>query len=238
MKTLIIAPHWDDEAISCGGLIQQRTHQGHEVGVLYVHERNYEYRGPTEEESAEELRDMQAAKRELGYQHVFSCEFPEGEPQKVGFYRLLQRIEELLKVYEPDEVVIPGASDLNQDHRHLNHVMKIALRPINLGKVFRVLEFCALDGIVHSPNFFVAMDALQLSTKIRAVAAYRKESRTRGPRAPHVIGAQAQVWGAMIGVEYAEGFNLILERRYAGSDHGREWVHRNEPDAVSGADGA
>ena len=121
----------------------------------------------------------------------------EGEPATVGYYELLEPIERELREFQPDEVIIPSADDLNQDHRHLNHVCRIALRPINLRNVRRVLEFVGLDGRLRQPTYYIALTRSELELKLSAINCYRRERRELpSPRAPENVEAQARVWGA------------------------------------------
>ena len=68
MRTLVIAPHMDDEAISCGGLIVRRLSEGDEVGVLCVYGRVHEY--GRYDGAEEEEKDFFAAKKALGFHHL------------------------------------------------------------------------------------------------------------------------------------------------------------------------
>ena len=215
MKTLIIAPHMDDEAISCGGLILRRGEMGGQVRVLAIHGRHYGFVGTVEQRRSDEAErdDFFAALGVLGVTrsggHCLMVR--EGAPAEAGFYDLLGPIESELKSFQPDEAVIPSADDLNQDHRHLNHVCEIALRPINIGAVTKVLEFCALDGRVRAPNHFVTLTRSALDTKLRAINCYRRERRhLPSPRAPENVEAQARVWGAACGQEFAEAYVQTL----------------------------
>jgi LmbE family N-acetylglucosaminyl deacetylase len=211
MRTLVIAPHMDDEAISCGGLIARRLSEGAEVGVLCVYGRVYDY--GRHDGTEEEEKDFFAAKKALGFQHHWLGQLREGEPHTVGFYKVLELLEGGISAFKPDELVIPSADDLNQDHRHLNHVCRIALRPINLGFCHRVLEFVALDGRVRQPTYFVALTRSDFLLKLCAINCYQRERRQLpSPRAPENVEAQARVWGAVAGVEYAEGFTPYLQK--------------------------
>jgi len=213
MRTLIIAPHIDDESISCGGLIVRRVSEAGKVWVLVVHGRHYGNLDPNAQDASDgrELEDFRAAADQLGVDGRPVLLLEEGEPQHHGFYRLLSHVEHFLKTFQPNEVVIPSADDLNQDHRHLNHVAKIAMRPIALGDVKRVLEFVALDGTARRPNYFVALTRSELNLKLSAINCYRRERRgLPSPRAPENVEAQARVWGAACGAEFAEAYVQTL----------------------------
>jgi N-acetylglucosamine malate deacetylase 1 len=205
MKTLVVAPHLDDEAVSCGGLILDRVAKGGKVHVLALHGRFY---GPasSKDQRASDMReadDFEMSLKVLGCTGR-PCFLTEGEPGNVGFYTPLRYIESALKEFGPDEVVIPGETDLNQDHRHIHHLCGIALRPVNLGAVRRILAFTALDGRPSTPNYFVTMSLVDLDRKLCAINCYRRERReVPSPRAEANVVAQSKVWGAAAGVEYA-----------------------------------
>lgn len=214
MRTLLIMPHLDDEAISCGGLIQYRRMAVDDVAIMTIYGRVYDYGQESVSSSIDaELQDATDAASILGSPRQMCLNMNEGEPSQVGYYKVLKEIEGFLSQWEPDEVVGPSADDVNQDHRFLAHVLGIALRPGNLGRVKRRLEFIALDGNVRQPNYFVRMSEEVLDRKIAAVAAYRREAREgNSPRSPENIRAMARVWGAACNARYAEGYRLVFQR--------------------------
>ncbi len=213
MRTLIIAPHADDESISCGGLIQKRLQDGHQVYILVVHGRVYDYGKQSVEMTREEEEDdFRSAKEILGVRLSQCLNLIEGEPSQLGYYKALQPIEYVMQNFDPHEIIVPGAAHLNQDHRFLSHVLGIALRPVNLRNVNRVLEFLPLDGTVQTPNHFIGITQEQMEHKLEAIAAYRRESRVSGPRAEQNVMAQAMVWGAMSGHALAEAYRTVFSR--------------------------
>ena len=213
-RTLIIAPHMDDEAISTGGLIQDRISAGGEVMVLAVYGRVYEYGTVTVDESIKmEEEDFHEARKILGYQHFEILNMREGEPHRVGYYAVLKPIERVLSSFHPTEVVIPSGHDLNQDHQFLHHACKIALRPANLQGVKRILAAQAFDGELVDMPYKVAMTESQVQIKLGAMDAYRRERRHGNhPRAPRSVVAFHMAMGARAGLDYAECYDLVLER--------------------------
>jgi LmbE family N-acetylglucosaminyl deacetylase len=139
----------------------------------------------------------------------------EGEPQKTGYYALLEPIEAVLEEFHPTEVVLPSSYDLNQDHKHLAAVCKIALRPANLGNVRRVLEAIAHDqdeGPGYA-NYAVELDDRDLETVFKAWSCYEDEQRDP----PHVrsminMEARYRFYGAMFGYNFAEPYRLVMCR--------------------------
>jgi LmbE family N-acetylglucosaminyl deacetylase len=230
MKTLVIAAHADDEAISCGGLIRKRVNCGHEVHVAVMFERVYDYGRQTS--AVSQQFDALKAKDILGYKKLHTYGFVEGEPSITGYYKMLEPIEKLLQSIAPDEVVIHANSDRNQDHKFMHEIMDIALRPANLGGVTRVLEMLALDGggPRSTPTYFVSLDENEALAKVQAVAAYRKEARLHPhPRSPENVKAFMSMMGSAVGCSAAEGFVLRLEIERENCGDRRIGVPGNEP---------
>jgi LmbE family N-acetylglucosaminyl deacetylase len=194
-------------------LIQRRRAQGGEVKVLAVYGRVYDYgAAPTIESTKEEEADFRRALSVLDAGWTAILNFSGGEPTGVGYYRVLKEVEHTLTFWRPDEVVGPAADDLNQDHRFLSHVLDIALRPFNLGNVTRRLEFFSLDGTFRQPSYYVPLTEEQVAHKLKAMACYRRESRTgNSPRAPEVVRSVLRIWGSACGHEYAEAYRLRLQ---------------------------
>lgn len=212
---MIIAAHMDDESFSCGGLICTRVQQGADVFVMTLFGRTYGQSLDEKHSWDAESEDFHAARKVLGYGRFLNVCNDEGEPLRTGYYSLLREIEKTLRDFDPTEVVIPSAEDLNQDHRHLAAVCKIALRPANLHYVRRVLEARSFDSRVQECSYYVPMSRTVLDEKLEAMACYRRESR----RMPHVrspVNAEAlhRVFGAKCGSEFAEGYgaHLILDK--------------------------
>lgn len=217
MKTLIIAPHLDDEVLTTGGLIRKRVLQyGPEsVGVFFAYGRKYVGSEDPGKDDDDEDRDQFLASNVLGYHIQWKTRLEEGEPGRTGYYDVLGPLEAAMKWFQPDEVVIPGRSDLNQDHRHLHDAAKIALRPGNRGNVTRILEAIAQDAPLQEPSFGLEMTSEDMDVVLDAYTRYRRELREGvHPRSPTTIRAHRRVCGSRFGVEYAEPYHLVsmLER--------------------------
>lgn len=212
MKTMIIAPHLDDEVLHSGGLIRNRSEKyGPEnVGVFFAYGRKYSDPETAEADLDAEKADQFRASNVLRYYIQWMALLEEGEPGRTGYYAMLNKLEPALAWFNPDEVVIPGALDMNQDHRHLHDICKIALRPANRGNVSRILSSQALDGPLLEPQYGVPMSSEDMDTVLDAWGRYRREMRTGvHPRSPEMIRANRRVCGSRFGVEYAEPYQVI-----------------------------
>ena len=219
----MIAAHLDDEVLSTGGLIRKRVCVGgpEAVRVLALHGRRYPGATPVRQHALDQEQKEHAKKamQILGYDELTMYGFEEGEPTKVGYYAMLEKIELALEQFKPDEVVIPGAGDLNQDHRFLNEVCRIALRPANRqvgtqeGPIRRIIESIAhdrLDGAA-SANWGVVMTDRMVATVQSAMACYEDEVRLPPhPRSPVNIEARYRFYGSHFGFDFVEPYRMVV----------------------------
>ena len=212
MNVLIIVPHLDDESLSCGALIQNRLMAGDHVHIVVVHTRYYPEGVEVGDQKKHFVRAIDTLHGRLpGTLSYATHDMVEGEPFAIGYYQVLELLEPIiLKGW--DEIVIPGKDDLNQDHRHLYEICRIALRPCNRSRVKRVLVSSAYDGSVPTFTHFEIMTEAQLDTKIAAIRCYEDELRTKPhPRSIENLTAHHAIVGAQCSEDYAEGYNVYFQ---------------------------
>ncbi len=219
VRLLILAPHPDDEAISCGGLIAFAQDRGWEVHVLVmaVGECRQLVTGKTE--PGLRLAELEAAAAEGGYR---------AEVRFVGdaFMRMDSRprkevsdtIEDAVQALRPDIVVIPPASSYDQDHRAVAEAALTALRPrpANLHHVVRtVLEadepyWWRLDGNRPTPTLFLPLTPEQFERKCQLVRCHGSQDRPDPfGRSTENLRRYAEIYGVEIGGGLAEAYRVI-----------------------------
>ena len=108
MKTLVIAPHPDDEVIGVGGTIAKRAGEGHEVYVCVVTKACPPL---FSEKLIEQARnECRKADKLLGVVETSFLDFPAVMLETVPRYKLNDEIFKTIQRIRPDEVYIP--------HRH------------------------------------------------------------------------------------------------------------------------
>src|SRR5690606_14287262 len=134
-RRLIIAPHYDDEVLGCGGLLS-RCPDGSAVlfmcGRTYTHSKDYREDCRSTKQAyvhACKVKDL------LGYEHVFHAAFDD-ELLHRYFNDAVERIEFALNAWRPDLVLIPSIGDLNQDHKTTAHAAMIACRGYAVASYF------------------------------------------------------------------------------------------------------
>lgn len=212
LDCLVVVSHMDDEALSCGGYIQANVAERLRVGVVAVFDRKYNYgRGPQHQK--EQIDAYQKSCATLGAIDAGCWLLEEGEPQAQRYVDVLERLEFLLNVTRPAEVVIHDDQDRNQDHKWLSGACKIALRPWANPWLTRVLMCQSPDGQPKDSNWYVPLSEKQLQVKLSAVECYAREARTGShPRAPEVLRAWHQLCGSFCNEPYAEPYRLLYAK--------------------------
>src|SRR5688500_11055260 len=107
---LVVAPHPDDEAIGCGGLLSLHSRIGGESTVLYL-------------TRAEERRwqESSAARSHLSVAQVFALDLSEGRVRPTEQVR--QTVTEILNTVKPKSILLPSPSDPHPDHRNAHSIV-------------------------------------------------------------------------------------------------------------------
>lgn len=180
-RILIVAAHPDDEALGCGGTIAKHQNKGDEVHILLV--------GRGRGDSLDQKFDT------------------------LPLVYWVSLVEASVKQYKPDIIYTHCSSDINRDHRIINEAVLVATRPPS-----SVKELYAFDATsdwafgqfgYFKPNVFVEID---IEEKMKGLEVYKGEMRPYPhPRSPEAIRALAMRWGSVVGVPYAEAFELVRQ---------------------------
>lgn len=127
-KSIIIAPHPDDEVIGCAGLIQRSLKEGKEVYVAILTGGEGSHNGCCQI-APQELIDMRrglASKinKELGIasENLFFLDYPDGSIKYE--YRETDRLNQLIKQIHPDSILLPHTGEGWNDHIQAGNIVK------------------------------------------------------------------------------------------------------------------
>ena len=206
MKVLVVAAHPDDETLGCGGTIARLAHEGHEITVCISAIRHLE-------QEARQVCEM------LGVKTLLFKQFPDQEFETE--YRHIQlTIEAALKDVQPDVVYTHHYGDLNLDHQIISKAVLTATRPKPGCTVKEVYLFevpSSTDwsfGYTFQPNVFVELTDGQIDLKLKAMEIYQSEiHKPPHPRSRLALVSIARRWGATVGFNHAEAFQLVRSMR-------------------------
>jgi len=222
-SALVLAPHADDEAMGCSGLMARLAAAGARIHVLYLAVDGFHHYGLSGETTYEQrLAEIErvlelfgdSCSYEIAYGDRDLIERLDSLPQR----ELVDRFEAALNEHEPELLLIPAMPDYDQDHRAVFDAGVAAARPIarRFGKwlVPHVLtyEMAKLQWAASPlPRFAAFCDITGvIETKLESIRRYETMLRP----SPHIrslegVRALATIRGAEIGVEYAEAFGVL-----------------------------
>lgn len=198
---LILAPHMDDEAMGCGGLMAKHPDEC----VVVVMTNSGEVRA----------REHAEAMRILGVGESRVLEFPDGEtPQHMT--EMVGAIDAIMAELQPDELYLPYPS-LHQDHIAVYEAgMRSCRVSMSLDHWFPpsvyVYDIAVYDVNLYPTdlrwNVFEALTEEHITAKEAACRAYQSEI----PTEVHPINSVRQIAGALGQVRlvpYAEQYALV-----------------------------
>ena len=192
MSVVILAPHADDETLSCGGVISKFIEAGRDVYV-YVFS-----------SGLSNVSEFNAACRVLKatphpFTHFKTRTFSESRQQ------ILDCMVEIRKQLNPSIVFVPASSDCHQDHRVIYEEGK------------RAFKHCTIYGWESPWNSFdfsntcyVTLSPDHMVSKVAAMQEYVSQFSRPYFKEENIISL-ARVRGLQAGSEYAECFEVIRQ---------------------------
>lgn len=215
-KSLIIAPHPDDEVLGCGGTIKKMTSQEQEVWILIIS------RGKKGIYSEEKIRNVRRealrAHKILGVKETRFLNFPAPELDLVSLSELSSAISEIIGEYKPDTIFLPHRGDIHHDHKAVFDAGLVAGRPLPGNPVKRIFSYETLSETEwaapfcsHSfiPDYFIDISDF-FTTKLEAFRCYKSQLKNfPATRSLKTIEALATLRGSTVGFIHAEAFMTI-----------------------------
>jgi len=219
VKTIIIAPHPDDEVLGAGGTLLRRKAEGATVAWLIVTGITAET-GWSEDKIKQRADEIKQVTALFGFDSVFELNFPTTQLDQVPMSDLVGAISNVFKTFEPEEVFVPHPSDVHTDHCVVFNAVASCTKWFRYPSVKRVLAYETLSetdfGLGTSqafqPNVFIDIEPY-LDDKLRAMDIYASEvGEFPFPRSHEAIRALASLRGVASGFKAAEAFELLRER--------------------------
>ncbi len=217
-RTLVIAPHPDDEVLGAGGTIARLSQAGNEVYVAVVTE------GKPPAFPAELVARVQAeaakAHGMLGVKETFWLGQPAAALSETPHSSLNAALQGIMARLRPKTVLVPFIGDMHIDHQLIFTSTLVASRPHHEGFPEQILAYETLSETNWNapyltpsfvPNVFVDISA-QLEVKLAAMEIFA--SQLREPpheRSLETLRALAVLRGATVMKAAAEAFVLVRQ---------------------------
>ncbi len=217
LDALCIGAHPDDVELTSAGLAARLVAHGHAVGIADLTRGELGTRG----ELATRAREAQAAAGALGVGLRVTLGLPDGALDRRDPAQL-RAVVECLREHRPGLVIAPDRHDEHPDHVEASHLVARACYLSGLarypasGERFRPARLLfALYRSGTAPHLVVDVSDVWP----RRVAALRAHASQLDPAAGpgtyltqtgfvESVEARARAWGALAGVEYAEGYRV------------------------------
>ena len=218
MRTIVIAPHPDDEVLGVGGTLMRRKAEGEKMAWLIVTGITSEA-GWSDNKIKQRADEIKRVSVLFGFDSVFELNFPTTQLDQVSMSDLVASISNVFKTVEPEEVFVPHPSDIHTDHRIVFDAVASCTKWFRYPSVKRVLAYETLSetdfGLgtnqAFRPNVFVNIEPY-LAEKLQAMDIYVSELGVFPfPRSHEAIRALATLRGAASGFRAAEAFELLRE---------------------------
>lgn len=215
-KSLIIAPHPDDEVLGCGGIMKKMSSQEEDVWILIIS------RGKKGLYSEERILNVRSealrAHKILGVKETRFLNYQAPELDLVSLSELSSAISEIIDEFRPDTVFLPHRGDIHHDHKAVFNAGLVATRPVKNCAVKNIYSYETLSETEWAapfsddafiPDFFVNISGV-FSYKIDAMNCYMSQLRDfPNVRSLKSIEALANFRGSSVGFTHAEAFMTI-----------------------------
>ena len=221
MRTLVIAPHPDDEMLGVGGTLLRRVAEGETLAWLIMTAITEETGGSTVriQTRAEEIERVRTGLR-VAPENLFQLGFPTTRLDTIAMSELIEMLSTVFNEFQPDEVFLPHPGDIHTDHRVTFDAVSACTKWFRYPSVKRVLAYETLsetDFVINPkqafhPNSFIDISE-HIEDKLELLQVYASEMGDFPfPRSITAVRALAERRGAQAGFRYAEAFQLLKER--------------------------
>ena len=218
MKTIVVAPHPDDEVLGVGGTLLRRKAEGAKVAWLIVTAISAET-GWSEEKVRQRSDEINRVRELFCFDEVFMLNFPTTQLDRVPMSELVKAVSDVFSSFQPTEVFVPHSSDVHTDHRIVFDAVASCSKWFRYPSIKRILayetisetDFSLGGGESFRPNVFINITQF-ITGKLKAMSIYSSEvGAFPFPRSNEAIRSLASLRGAASGCDAAEAFMLLKE---------------------------
>ena len=219
MKTIVIAPHPDDETLGVGGTLLRRKAEGVSLAWVIVTNISIEA-GWSAEKVKQRADEIERITKLYGFEEVYYLNFETTQLDTIPMSDLVSAMSDAFKEFQPEEVFVPHPADIHTDHREVFDAVSACTKWFRYPSVRRVLAYETLSETdfnlgtyqAFRPNVFIDIEDF-FNKKLLAMDVYASEvDDFPFPRSHEAIRALATLRGAASGFKAAEAFELLRER--------------------------
>jgi LmbE family N-acetylglucosaminyl deacetylase len=217
-RTLVFAPHPDDEILGAGGTIAKLAASGILVDVAIV--TKGAGAGFSQESVARVREEAKMAHRCIGVKQTHWLDLPAAQLTEVPTTDLNAKVSAIAGSVKPKTVFVTHPGDIHLDHQRIFNSVLVACRPHQAEYPKNVLAYETLSETNWNapyltpgfmPNLFVDISD-HIEKKLEAMAIFKSQLR----ESPHersitALRALATLRGATVHCRAAEAFVLVRQ---------------------------
>ena len=216
MKTLVVAPHPDDETLGVGGTILKRSsNKKNKVYWMIMTEKdknNYKFN-----EIQKRRLEISKVKKLLNFKKVLSLGYPPASLENQKRSLMISKIKLILDKLKPEEIFIPHYSDIHSDHRVTFEIISSCTKNFRASYIKRILCYQTISETNFNlkkkqqffPNYYEDISKF-IKKKLNILDIYKSEiQRFPFPRSKKVVLSLANLRGSDINKKAAEAFEIM-----------------------------
>ena len=216
MKTLVIAPHADDEILGAGGTLFKRnskkTNSIYWLLITMPSEPEYEKKFILKRE-----KQIKKIIKFVKFKGFYNLGLKPTELDKIPKKKLIKKITEVINTVKPDEIFVPHLGDVHSDHKIISDIISTCTKNFRFSFIKSILAYEVLSETnfnlnkknYFKPNYYEDISKF-LDKKIKAMKIYKSEiKKFPFPRSQETIKSLAKVRGSEISTKAAEAFEIL-----------------------------
>jgi len=210
-RTLIIAPHPDDEVLGCGGFMSKSKRLGGEVHLAVATTNNNEVR----------LRELDKCCEFFGVKSL-TMFYPNSSfwLDAIPNADLVRHVERCIETVRPVNIFYPTYDSFHQEHRAVSTAVTAAIRPSgatgrwrpSLAAIYEApFDSWTLSGSQIKPTLYFELNQHDIDNKVEGMNIHASQTRpSPSERSTESIMGLAALRGAQSGTKWAEAYELRL----------------------------
>jgi LmbE family N-acetylglucosaminyl deacetylase len=218
-KSIVLAPHPDDETLGCGGTVRLLLNSKKQVKIIFLtsgEKADPSY--PVSEMSSVREKEAVKALKVLGVTDYEFFRFPDRELQ-INYKNALESLLKVIEHYEPDTIYSPSPVELNPDHR-ITASLAMDILKIKSKSTHSIKIVFYEISIPLRPNIFVDITEI-FGVKKKAIKEYKSQLKIID-YLRHITSLNAVRTLTVQKAKYVEAFWCVKES--LGEEDIKKWL--------------
>ena len=218
-KVLFIAPHPDDETLSCAGTILRHRRDGDEIHWLIMTTIS-ESAGYTAERVISREKEIAKVSKAYSFDEVHRMKYIATTLDTIPRVTLIDEISKIIHRIKPQIIYLPYRGDIHSDHQVVFDTVASCTKSFRYPSIRRVRVYETLsetefgirtDDMGFRPNLWIDISDF-IDKKIEIMRLYKNEINEHPfPRSERNMRSLATLRGATVSCEAAEAFMQLKD---------------------------